>query len=98
MHQCNDVLMQNMASQRNLSVRTTLEIRDSVLQAAREEALRANLSIGEVISTWAERGIYASPSVQQVRAEYRSGIRQLERRGELVTNEHIDKLRDELGV
>ena len=79
-------------------MRTTLEIRDSVLQAAREEALRANLSIGEVISTWAERGIYAPPSVQQVRAEYRSGIRQLERRGELVTNEHIDKLRDELGV
>ena len=79
-------------------MRTTLEIRDVVLQAAQEEALRANLSIGDVISAWAERGIYAPPSVPRERAEYRSGIRQLERRCELVTNEHIDKLRDELGV
>lgn len=79
-------------------MRTTLEIRDSVLQAAREEAARRNTSVGEVISTWAERGIYAPPSVQQVRAEYRGGIRQLERRGEVVTNEHINKLRDESGV
>ena len=79
-------------------MRATLEIRDTVLQAARKEALRAHLSIGEVISTWAERGIYAPPSVQQMRAEYKSGIRQLERRGELVSNEHVNQLRDELGV
>lgn len=79
-------------------MRTTLEIRDSVLQAAREEAARRNTSVGEVISTWAERGIYAPPSVQQPRAEYRSGIRQLPVRDEVVTNDHINTLRDELGV
>ena len=79
-------------------MRTTLEIRDSVLQAAREEAARRNTSVGEVISTWAERGIYAPLTAQQPRAEYRSGIRQLPNRDEVVTNEHINKLRDELGI
>ena len=79
-------------------MRTTLEIRDSVLQAAREEAVRRNTSIGEVISTWAERGIYAPLTVQQPRAEYRSGIRQLPDREDVITNAHVNKLRDELGV
>lgn len=79
-------------------MRTTLEIRDSVLQAAREEAARRNTSVGEVISTWAERGIYAPLTAQQPRAEHRTGIRQLPSRDEVVTNDHINKLRDELGV
>jgi hypothetical protein len=79
-------------------MRTTLEIRDSVMQAAREEAARRNTSVGEVISTWAERGIYAPLTAQQPRASYRSGIRQLPSRDEVVTNDHINKLRDELGV
>ena len=79
-------------------MRTTLEIRDSVLQAAREEAARRNTSVGEVISTWAERGIYAPLSAQQPRAEYRTGIRQLPSRDQVVTNDHINTLRDELGV
>jgi hypothetical protein len=79
-------------------MRTTLEIRDSVLQAAREEAARRNTSVGEVISNWAERGIYAPLTLQQPRAEYKSGIRQLPGREDVITNEHINKLRDELGV
>ena len=80
------------------NMRTTLEIRDSVLQAAREEAARRNTSVGDVISTWAERGIYAPLTAQQPRTEYRTGIRQLPSRDEVVTNDHINKLRDELGV
>ena len=71
-------------------MRTTLEIRDSVLLVAREEASRRNTSVGEVISAWTERGIYAPHTAQLPRAEYRTGIRQLPGRDEIVTNEHIN--------
>jgi hypothetical protein len=52
-------------------MRTTLDIADDVLQAAKERAKRERKIIGEMISELARRG------------------------GGLVTNELIDKLRDE---
>jgi hypothetical protein len=77
-------------------MRTTIDVRDDVLQAAREEAARSKRSIGEVISMWAIRGVSAPPPSAE--PEYRNGIRLLPRRDEIITNEHINKLRDELSI
>lgn len=47
-------------------MRTTLDLDDSVLEAAREVAHRTRRSIGAVISEWAKRGS-ASPVTARVR-------------------------------
>jgi hypothetical protein len=77
-------------------MRTTLDIADDVLQAAKERARHENRTAGEIISELARRGL-AQPAVQgSVReppAVY--GLRPLPRRGSVVTNEIIDRLRDE---
>jgi hypothetical protein len=80
-------------------MRTTLDIADDVLHAAKERARRENRTAGEVISDLARAALTAppsaaaSPKVQEPRALY--GIRPFARRGNLVTNEMIDKLREE---
>ncbi len=77
-------------------MRTTLDIEDDVLQAARERALRERKSIGEVISELARRALTTtpeSPSVREPKAVY--GLRPFARRGGIVTNELIDKLRED---
>jgi hypothetical protein len=86
---------QNIIAREHL-MRTTIDVRDDVLQAAREEAARSKRSIGEVISLWAIRGVSAPPPSAE--PEYRNGIPQLPRRDEIITNEHINKLREELGI
>ena len=77
-------------------MRTTLDIHDDVLQAARERAQREKKSIGEVISELARRALTATPerpSVREPKAVY--GFRPFARRGGIVTNDLINKLRDE---
>jgi len=77
-------------------MRTTLDIEDDVLQAARERALRERKSIGEVISELARHALTTtpeSPSVREPKAVY--GLRPFARRGGIVTNELIDKLRED---
>jgi hypothetical protein len=77
-------------------VRTTLDIADDVLQAARERARRERKTIGEMISELARRSLTApreSLSVGEPDAVY--GLKPFSRRGGLVTNQLIDRLRDE---
>ena len=78
-------------------MRTTLDIEDDVLQAARERAQREKRSIGEVISELARRALTAMPepplSGGEPKAVY--GFRPFARRGGIVTNELIDKLRED---
>ena len=78
-------------------MRTTLDIDDDVLQAAKERARRENKTAGEVISELARLAL-VTPAGQKVaarvaepRAHY--GLRPFPRRGGVVTNELIDKLR-----
>jgi hypothetical protein len=88
-------------------MRTTLDIEDDVLFAAKEIARREKKSLGQVISDLA-RGAFAQgpgqPSGKQPRAPRVSerlaayGIHPLPERGVLITNELIDRLRDEEGV
>jgi len=75
-------------------MRTTLDIDDDVLQAAKELARRQKKTAGAVISELTREALTASPGVvREPEATY--GFRPFPRRGGLVTNEKIDKLRDD---
>jgi hypothetical protein len=77
-------------------MRTTLDIADDVLQAARERAQREKKTIGEMISELARRALttpQGAPSLKEPQAVY--GFRPFAPRGGLVTNELIDKLRED---
>lgn len=80
-------------------MRTTLDIADDVLQAAKERARRENRTAGEVISELARAALTApAPVTTKAKAgEPRShyGIRPFPKRGGVVTNELIDKLRED---
>lgn len=79
-------------------MRTTLDIADDVLLAAKERARRENKTAGEVISELARAALNglppsAGPQVEEPLAKY--GIRPFPRRGVMVTNELIDRLRED---
>jgi hypothetical protein len=76
-------------------MRTTLDIDDDVLHAAKELARREKKTAGQVISELARRALAASPPgmVREPKALY--GFRPFPKRGGIVTNEVIDRLREE---
>lgn len=91
-------------------MRTTLDIEDDVLFAAKETARAQKRSAGEVISEWARATLTrpavevagkagpdpAEASLDRLRA---LGIHPLPRRpGVVVTNEIVNRIRDEEGI
>jgi hypothetical protein len=77
-------------------MRTTLDIDDDVLQAAKERARRDRKTTGEVISELARAALIAPATPRPARepkALY--GLRPFPKRGGIVTNELIDKLRQD---
>lgn len=81
-------------------MRTTLDIEDDVLLAARETARRQKVSIGAVISELARRSLMQPSGSAPGRSASRSrlaslGVHPLPKRGGIVTNEVIDQLRDD---
>ena len=82
-------------------MRTTLDIADDVLQAAKERARRENKTAGEVISELARAAltapasVSASPKVREPLARY--GIKPFPKRGGVVTSELVNRLREEDG-
>lgn len=78
-------------------MRTTLDVDDDVLQAAKELAQREGRTAGKVLSELARRGL-ASPADSGGRRRLRNGVPVLASRGEIVTLEHVQRLRDEEGV
>ena len=76
-------------------MRTTLDIDNDVLQAARARARREKRTIGDVISELARRALTATAETPTARAPKAIfGFRPFPKRGGIVTNELIDKLRD----
>ncbi|MGH9810540.1 MAG: CopG family transcriptional regulator [Terriglobia bacterium] len=78
-------------------MRTTIDIADDVLNAAKERARRENKTAGQVISelartalthNLADRGAMHGPKA-------RFGFRPFPKRGAIVTNDLIDSLREE---
>jgi len=79
-------------------MRTTLDIDDDVLQAAKERARRDKKTTGEVISELARHALTASPETRAGAAREPKpihGFRPFSSRGGIVTNELIDKLRED---
>jgi hypothetical protein len=76
-------------------MRTTLDIDDDVLRAAKDLARRERKTAGRVISELARQALAgAAPSMtREPRARY--GFRPFPKRGGIVTNDLIDRLREE---
>jgi hypothetical protein len=78
-------------------MRTTLDIADDVLAAAKELARRQGRTAGEVISALARQALTGSrPGVPETSATY--GFRPFAAGERVVSNEIIDDLRDHDGV
>ena len=77
-------------------MRTTLDIADDVLQAAKERAQREKKTLGETISELARRALTAPAEPRSVREPKAiHGLQPFARRGGIVTNQMIDKLRED---
>jgi hypothetical protein len=77
-------------------MRTTLDIADDVLQAAKERARREKKTAGEVISELARSALNASPERARARPpRVLFGFRPFPKRGAIVTNDLIDRLRED---
>ena len=79
-------------------MRTTLDIEDDVLRAAKELAQREGRTTGQVLSDLARRGLASPAGVRRKRQPMRVGVPVLPSRGEIITLEHVQKLRDKEGV
>jgi len=71
-------------------MRTTLDIDDDVLQAAKELAEREKSTAGRVISALARRALSGSPSSGKVKN--RGGVPVIPSRGEIVNLQKIERL------
>jgi hypothetical protein len=77
-------------------MRTTLDIANDVLRAAKERARREKKTTGEVISELARLALTAPPSAPAAPApKALHGFRPFPKRGGIVTNELIDTLRED---
>jgi hypothetical protein len=76
-------------------MRTTLNIANDVLQAAKERARREKKTAGDVISELARSALTRPPEARSKPSRSKSAFRPFPRRGGLVTNELIDKLRED---
>lgn len=76
-------------------MRTTLSIDDDVLEAVKARARREGRTAGEVLSDLARRQL-TRPVETSVRT--RSGLPALPPRGGIVTDDLVERLRDEEGV
>jgi hypothetical protein len=74
--------------------RTTLDIDDDVLAAAKQLAKRSNSTAGEVISDLAREALTKSPASGE-KSTYRNGFRLLPRTGQIITSEMVKKWLDE---
>ena len=83
-------------------MRTTLDIEDDVLAAARELARRQGTTAGQMVSRLLRAALSGAASTGQVAAGAPpsvAGFRPFQARaGVVVTNEQIDQLRDEAGL
>jgi hypothetical protein len=78
-------------------MRTTLDIDDDVLQAAKERARREKKTAGMVVSELLRQALTAvppsAPAVREALGVY--GFEPFPSRGAVITNELIDRLREE---
>jgi hypothetical protein len=77
-------------------MRTTLDIEEDVLLAVKERARRERRSAGAVLSELARRALLGvDPAGEVAESAGFYGFQPLPRRGAIVSNELIDRLREE---
>jgi hypothetical protein len=76
-------------------VRTTLDVANDVLLAVKERARREKRTVGEVLSDLARRALTNSGASGTAEPAAFYGFAPLPHRGPAVSNELIDRLRDE---
>ena len=81
-------------------MRTTLNIDDDVLVAAKELAARERTTVGKLVSDLAREALRARANTARERRIHRGfyGFKPIPAGGNVVTNELVDELREELGV
>ena len=79
-------------------MRTTLDIEDDVLQAAKELSQREGGTAGQIISALARRGLAMPAAGRKNRPGMRGGVPVLPSRGVVVTLEQVQRLMDKEGV
>ncbi len=79
-------------------MRTTLDIDDDVLLAAKERARKEKISTGAALTQMARAGRHRTTGAARRGKKFPFGITPLPSRGEIITNEHVNRLRDELGI
>jgi hypothetical protein len=77
-------------------MRTTLDIDDDVLQAAKELAKQGHSTAGKILSDLARRGLTAPAKARHVKMK--NGFPILPSRGEIVTLEKVRRIMDEEGI
>lgn len=77
-------------------MRTTLDIDDDVLQAAKERARREQKTAGQIVSELLRQALTAAPARSTVRESPAVfGVRPFAHRGTIITNDLIDQLRSD---
>ncbi len=79
-------------------MRTTLDIDDDVLQAAKELAEREGNTTGRTLSALARRGLKSQAVGGKGDATIRGGVPVLPSRGEVITLERVQHLMEQEGV
>jgi Arc/MetJ family transcription regulator len=79
-------------------MRTTLDIDDDVLAAAKERARLRKVSAGRMVSDLLRQALSGSTGQDETRQRGVAGFRPFDARGVIVTNDDIDALRDREGV
>lgn len=81
-------------------MRTTVDLEDDVLAAAKELARMQNVAVGRVISRLMREALSGQSSLSGTTAESRTvgGFRPFSSRGIVVTNDMVNELRDREGV
>lgn len=81
-------------------MRTTLEIDDEVLLAAKDIARRKHSTAGAVISELARQALTGATTTQSVIAEQAGfyGFQPLPAEGRVVSNETVERLREKEGI
>ena len=79
-------------------MRTTIDIENDVLAAAKELARQQNVAVGKVISKLVRDALSGRGSQEGIPEATVAGFRPFPARGKIATNEDVERLRDTEGV
>ena len=79
-------------------MRTTLDIEEDVLQAAKELARLEHTTAGRVISRLARQGLKKTGASSKTSFVIKDGLPVFPSRGEIITNDLINRIREEEGI